>query len=171
MASGADELVTVGRLTGAWGVQGWVRVHSYTDPPETIFDYQPWFAGTADRPLIVKEWRRAGSRLVACLDGIESPEAAERLKHRELRISRKLMKQPNPGHFYWHDLVGLEVDNLEGRRLGKVAGLITTGAHDVLVIEDAGGEELLIPFVPGHYVIQVDLKGRRIRVDWQPDWT
>lgn len=170
MARGADELVAVGRLNGAWSVQGWVRVFSYTDPPEAIFDYQPWLTGEEHAELFVSEWRQAGLRLVARIEGIESPEAADRFRRREIRVRRELLPQPDPGRYYWHDLSGCVVENLEGLSLGTVSGLIPTGAHDVLEITGDNGEKLLVPFVPGHYVIQVDTEARRIRVDWQPDW-
>ena len=171
MSSGADELVELGRLNGAWGVAGWVKVFSHTDPPEAIFDYQPWLVGPDRAPLEVTEWRRVGARLMARLHGVESREAADRLGRPHLYVRRDVLPETAPGQYYWHELIGLEVFNLDDHRFGRVSGLLDAGVHDVLVIAgDDKGRETLIPFVMDRFVRVVDLDGGRIVVDWQPDW-
>lgn len=163
-----EELVILGRLDGAWGVKGWVRVYSYADPPAAIFDYQPWSLEGRESEIRVIEWRRAGPRLVARLEGVDTLEQADLLKHAAVRVARARFPELPEGQYYWRDLEGLDVINREGGVLGRVRGLMPTGAHDVLVV---GGEApVLIPFVPGTYVDEVDLEGGRILVDWSKDW-
>lgn len=166
----AGETVVVGRVLGAWGVQGWVRVYSYTDPPEALFDYAPWLLGQPQNAIVPIECRRSGQRLLARLPGIDTPEAAAALTEQQIAVARSLLPPPPDDSYYWHDLVGLEVFNLEGHRWGRVARLLPTGAHDVLQIERESGSFVLIPFVSGRFVHSVDLAVGRITVDWPLDW-
>lgn len=171
MPGGSDELVELGRLNGAWGVAGWVKVFSHTDPPEAIFQYQPWLCGRERLPLEVIEWRQTGPRLLARFDGVDSREAADGLGRPVLYIRRSQLPAPGPDSHYWHDLIGLEVINREGHRFGRVTGLLDAGIHDVLVIvPEPGGREILVPFVPGRFVLAVRRAESEILVDWQPDW-
>jgi len=162
----------LGRICGAFGIAGWVRVHSRTEPPENIFEYEPWRSNRPPGLFHVEEWRRQGPRLVCRLREITDRDAAEALAGTVLTINAEELPPAEPGHWYWRDLVGLEVCDLSGVRLGSVSGLIDAGAHDVLQVDAAdGGEQLLIPFVPGIYVEDVDLDARRIRVDWALAWS
>lgn len=167
----ASDTVLVGRILGPWGVSGWVRVYSETDPPESLFDYQPWLAGPDGSPLRVAEWRRTGKHLVARLEGVDDRDAAEALGRPELAVPRDLLPAPGAGRYYWHDLQGLEVANRDGHVFGRVRSLLDAGAHDVLVIAAPdGGPEVLIPFVPGTFVDTVDFDDGTIRVDWEAEW-
>ncbi|NKI33791.1 16S rRNA processing protein RimM [Wenzhouxiangella sp. XN79A] len=167
-----DELIPVGRLSGAWGVGGAVKVFSYTDPPEQIFEYQPWRTDGSPGLLRVLGWRRQGPRLVAEIEQIPTREDAERLAGLNLSVPRSALPRPPDGRYYWRDLIGLEVENREGRPLGRVRELLDAGVHDVLVIDRPGpGVDHLVPFVRGRFVDSVDLKTGRIVVDWQPEWT
>ena len=168
-AGHAGETVVVGRILGAWGVQGWVRVYSYTDPPEQIFEYLPWELAESDRSAEVVEWRRVGPRLVANLSQIDSPEAAAALADQPISVRRTLLPAAEPGSFYWHDLLGLEVVNLQGHRWGTIRRMLPTGAHDVMEVAD-DERTLLIPFVIDHFVHDVDLGAGRVRVDWPEEW-
>lgn len=170
--SGSDDRIELGRITGAWGTAGWVRVYSLTSPSESIFDYQPWRSERSPGHFHVRQWRRQGPRLVAQIDEIVDRDQAEAAVGATLHTTRDALPPAGPGQWYWHDLVGMQVVDREGRELGKVAGLIDVGAHDVLRVAAAdGGEELLIPFVPDTYVLAVDGEARRIRVDWQLEWS
>lgn len=168
MSSG--ESVVVGRFNGAWGVQGWVKVFSETRPPKAIFDYQPWLVGERGDPLVIEHWQQSGPRLVAKLKGVDTPEQAQALGHQVIRVARSSLPAPEPGEYYWHDLIGLEVVNLEGHIYGRVAKMQETGAHDVLEIRGESGT-VLIPFVTDEFVREVDLAAGRITVDWPIDWT
>lgn len=167
---GAENTVVVGRILGPWGVHGWVRVYSWAEPAEGLFDYQPWLIGQQQRPLEVLEWRRVGPRLVARLPAIDTPERAAELSEQLISVDRRLLPPAEPGSYYWHDLIGLEVVNLEQHRLGCIARMIQTGANDVMEIN--GGERcpVLIPFVQPDVVRAVDLEAGRVTVDWPEDW-
>lgn len=163
------ESVVVGRLNGPWGVRGWVKVWSETRPPTAIFDYQPWLLGERGEPLEIEHWQQSGPRLMVKLNGVDTPEQAQALGRETIRVARSSLPEPEPGEYYWHDLIGLEVVNLEGYVYGRVARMQETGAHDVLEIH-AGDGVVLIPFVTGEFVREVDLDAGRITVDWPLDW-
>jgi len=176
-----DESVLVGRIQGVWGAAGWVKVYSLTQPPENIFEYQPWQRVGAPGLIRVSQWRRQGPRLVARLEGVDDRDAAEALVGTGLAVDRAALPETGKQQFYWSDLIGLEVVNRESVVLGRVRGLIDAGVHDVLEIRpepvavpgtgtDSGSEPVLVPFVPGRFIDGVDLDVGRIRVDWQPDW-
>lgn len=166
----ADESVVVGRFNGPWGVRGWVKIWSETRPPSAIFEYQPWLVGERGESLEIEHWQQSGPRLVAKLQGVDTPEQAAALGRETIRVARSSLPETEPGEYYWHDLIGLEVINLEGHRYGRVAKLQETGAHDVLEVHGEGGE-VLIPFVTGEFVRKVDLEAGRITVDWPLEWT
>ncbi len=165
---GLSESVVVGHFNGPWGVQGWVRVFSHTRPPTAIFDYRPWRVGDAE--VVVEDWRKAGPRLVARLRGIDTPEAAAALGRSEIWVPRSCLPESGPGHYYWHDLIGLEVVNLDDHVYGCVAALLETGAHDVLDVRGDSHGQVLIPFVVDEFVHRVDLDAGRILVDWPVEW-
>lgn len=168
----SSDRVELGRLNGAWGAGGWVKVYSLTQPPENIFEYQPWRTTGSPGLLHVRQWRRQGPRLVAQVEEIDTRDQAEALQGAPLFIDRSDLPRAGEDSWYWHDLIGLAVFNREGRNLGTIKGLLDAGVHDVLEIQrDQGQADLLVPFVPGHFVDEVDTAAGRITVDWQPDWT
>jgi 16S rRNA processing protein RimM len=167
---GAADTVLVGRINGIWGTQGWVKVFSYTQPPSAIFDYQPWLLGQDLTETVVEQWRQQGPRLVARIQNVSDPDQAGGLIGRDLFIPRSALPKPDPGQFYWSDLIGLAVVNLEGHHYGRVRGMIETGANDVLEVVPDSGPSVLIPYVHERYVKQVDLDAGLITVDWPLDW-
>ena len=173
MTGAADERVELGRLDGAWGVAGWVKVFSYTDPPQNIFDYQPWQLEQPPGLIRVREWKQQGPRLLARVDAVETREQAEQMRGQSLFIEAQRLPSAQADQFYWRDLIGLEVINREGERLGWVVNLMDASVHDVLCIRPANQQsnELLIPFVIGHYIDRVERDTGKIIVDWQPDWS
>lgn len=172
MESGArDDRVPVGRISGVYGVRGWVRVYSYTDPREAILEYAPWWIADADGgwyPGTLAEGRRHGKGVVARLEGCRDRDAALALVGREIAVSRSALPDSGPDRYYWVDLEGLRVQTRDARALGTVTGLLETGANDVLVVR--GERERLIPFVIGRVVRKVDLARGVIEVDWDPDF-
>lgn len=173
MSSPAGERVELGRLDGAWGVAGWVKVFSYTDPPQNIFDYQPWQLDELPGLIRVLEWKQQGPRLVARLDAIGDRDQAEKVRGQALYVEAQRLPQAESGQYYWRDLIGLEVINRAGESLGRVRKLMDASVHDVLCVRPAenDAEELLIPFVMDHYVDRVELDQGRIQVDWQREWS
>jgi 16S rRNA processing protein RimM len=167
---GAGDEVVIGLINGVWGVQGWVKVYSWTEPTTSLFDYQPWYLGDERRAVSVIEWRQQGPRLVARLEGVETAEAAASLVDQSICIPVAALPAPRPGQYYWHDLIGLNVVNLDGEQLGRIDAMLPTGANDVMDVLAASGRHHLIPFVIDRYVRTVDLRGGRVIVDWPAEW-
>ena len=163
-----DELVTLGHVAGAHGIQGWVKIHSLTEPREAIFEYQPWLLGTSRERVRVRQGKQHGNRLIALLEGTESREQAEALVNQPIAVFRDQLPELPQGEYYWTDLIGLDVRLEDGRRLGTIDNMLATGANDVMVVR--GERERLIPFVAGQYVKEVDLAGGCVTVDWDPDF-
>ena len=164
------DLVQVGRVTGAFGVLGWVRVVSWCEPPDNLLTYSPWYLRLRDEWTVcrLEEGRGHGKGVVARLEGCNDRDQAQALGGAAVAVRRSQLPDPGTGEFYWADLIGLRVVGAGGRDLGRVSGLIETGANDVLVVQ--GDRERLIPYLPGQVVLEVDLDAKRIRVDWDPDF-
>lgn len=145
-----------------------VRISSATQPQDNIARYRPWFierAGRTER-LEVETLRPHGPGFVARITGVEDRDGAQALAGCEIAVPRAVLPALEvEGEYYWQDLMGLRVNDVQGRCFGTVAELVETGAHDVLIVRD-GKRETLIPFVAAH-VLEVDLAGRWIRVAWQ----
>lgn len=168
-ARGADAPVVLGRISGLFGVQGWVKVYSYTDPREAVLEYREWLVRRNSdwQAMQVAEGKRHGKTVIARLDGVDDRDGAATLLGCDIGVSRTAMPDPDDGSFYWSDLEGMEVVNRDGTALGSVAYVMETGANDVLVTE--GDTERLIPFVIDEVVLDVDLDKRVILVDWEWD--
>lgn len=166
-----ERRVLLGRIVGLHGVQGWVKLESWTLPREQIFRYQPWLvtSGGSERELKGVRGREQGKGLVAQLPGVDDRDQAQAWVGSDIWVPRSALPPPAPGEFYWADLEGLAVRTTEGVSLGTVSHLFSTGANDVLVAKD-GERERLIPFVIGDYVKEVDLDGGRVVVDWDPEF-
>ena len=162
------ELIVVGRVGGAHGVRGGIRVTSATQPPENILSYRPWWldAGDGFRQVTVTSIKAHGDGFVAALDGVADRDAAERLRGAEIAVPRSALPALEADReYYWRDLIGLQVIDQHGSALGQVRELIETGPNDVLVVGEDGARPVLIPFVDG-VVRTVDLESGRIHVDW-----
>ncbi len=164
-----SEPVVLGRISGLFGVRGWVKVFSYTDPREAVLQYKNWliFRNGAWQPTDVAAGQRHGKSVIARLAGIDDRDQAQALVGTEIGVSRATMPQPDDGHFYWMDIIGSMVVGKNGEELGRITSMLETGAHDVMVVQ--GDKERLIPFVRDEIVLDVDLALGRIKVDW--DWT
>lgn len=156
----------MGRLGAVHGLSGWLRVVSYADPPEKLQNYRNWVLAVNDRrrEMILSSLRATGNGLVCLLQGVDTREAAEALNGMEILVDRGALPPTEADEWYWTDLEGLEVSNLDGERLGDVTGLMATGANDVLIVQ--GERRRLIPFLPGSRVREVDLDEGRMIVDW-----
>lgn len=167
----SNRLVELGYLAGVVGVKGWLRVHSYTEPRDNIFQYTTWNLVRADRApqdCSIEEFRSQGKALQVKLHGIDDRDAAAELLQCVIAVRRDQLPQAEVGVYYWTDLEGLTVINTAGAVLGKVDRLISTGAHDVLVVK--GDEERLVPFVLDQVVKSVELDQQRIVVAWESDY-
>lgn len=182
-ASGIDipeDLVLVGHITGAYGIQGWVRIRPYSADADALLHARTWWLEVSQpqpeiRDVEVMQAKAHGGDTVARLMGVADRNTAEGLKGTTVHISRRHFPALEDGEFYWVDLVGLDVDNLQGEVLGQVADLMDNGAHPILRVvpptgpEQKPGPEMLIPFVE-HFVKTVDLADKKITVDWSRDY-
>ena len=159
----------MGRITGLFGVRGWVKVYSYTEPREAVLNYDRWLLRRKDgwQEAIVAEGQRHGKTVIARLDGYVDRDQAAGLVGADIGVPREAMPETERGQFYWSDLEGLRVLHRDGTELGKLAYLLETGAHDVMVVQ--GEQERLIPFVLDKVVLGVDLDKGEIEVDWEWD--
>jgi 16S rRNA processing protein RimM len=164
------DLVTMGRVAGPYGIKGWLRIQPFTDSPNGLCGYSKWWIAEPAgwREVEVIEAKVHGAAVVAQVEGVESREAAALLKGAEVAVARSAMPATSAEEFYWTDLIGFEVVNEQDEVLGKLAGHLSTGAHDVMQVMD-GEKERLLPFVET-VIRAVDMKARRIRVDWGADW-
>jgi len=163
-------MVIMGKIVAAQGLQGWVKVQTYTEYLDSLLEYDTWYVGNeqAWRPIQILEADVHGKVLVAKLEGVADRTAAEKCKGLLIAVPRVELPEQVEGEYYWSDLLGLSVENLAGERFGTVGSLLETGANDVLVVKGEGGETL-IPFIAS-VIQQVDMKKKTIRVDWQADY-
>jgi len=171
-----DNLVEVGKLAGVFGIKGWVKVVSHTQPQENIFRYLPWSMVSArgTRDVEVEEYRPHGSVWIAKLRGVGDRNAAEALGVCRIFVDKDCFASLDDGDYYWHQLLGLRVQNRATQDLGVVSDVFETGANDVLVVaaDDSSidDRERLIPYVPGQQILKVDLEAGQILVDWDAEF-
>ena len=175
------DAVEVGRIADAWGIKGWFKVLAYSANPEALFSSKRWYLQPAERgpktfvgtvKLAIREAKEHSDTVVASAQDVDDRTAAEALKGARIFIPRSSFPTAATDEFYWVDLLGLDVVNREGVALGQIRDLLSTGPQTVLVMEyteDGKTLERMIPFV-SQFVDGVDLPGRRITVDWQPDY-
>lgn len=169
-------ILKVGHISAAFGIKGWVKVHSDTSPRENILGYRPWYLRRNNRweQVEVAEGSPHGKGVVARLAGIEDRNAAELLAGLEIGIPEAALPRLGRNEYYWRDLIGLTVVTADGALLGVVDHLVETGANDVLVVKACPGSvdeaQRLLPWVKGQVIRSVDTDAKRIIVDWGLDW-
>jgi 16S rRNA processing protein RimM len=174
-----DDLTPVGYVSGAYGVAGWVRVKPFSVDADALLSVASWWF---DKPGLhaveVKQAKIHGGDVVAQLVGVIGRDAAEALKGAAVQVPRSQFPALSADEFYWSDLIGLTVENLQGEALGQVTDMMHNGAQSILRIRPVAGEapsdetpapERLIPFVD-QFVKTVDQAARKITVDWGLDY-
>ena len=185
-----DDAIEVGRVLDAWGVKGWLKILPHSSDPEALFSAKSWFLQTPDakfRPgfnvftgtvtLTRVEAKTHSDSVVAKIEGLDDRNDAEALRGCRILLPRSAFPKASKDEYYWVDLIGLNVVNREGIALGCVRDLMATGPNSVLCVEyqmeqldgSSNAEERMIPFVSA-YVDSVDVAGKLITVDWQPDY-
>jgi len=161
----------MGRVIAALGIKGWVKVKAFTATADSLASYPIWWledkAGWA--AYEVEDTALGSKGFSALLKGVADRTVAEQLRGRNIGLPRSELPQLDANEIYWADLLGLEVRNAKGEPLGKVDGLLETGANDVLVVKTDDGKERLIPYIP-RVVVKVDRDARCITVDWETDY-
>ena len=171
-------MLGAGKITGAYGIKGWVKIHSYTEPQENFLQFGEWRLkrGGVLEPIEFDAGKRHGKGLVAHIAGVDDRSQAESYRGLEIAVPATELPTLDEGDYYWHQLQGLRVWCATGgdrTLLGEVDYLIDTGANDVLVVRACSGSiddrERLIPYLPGDVVTRVDLEQGMIEVDWYLD--
>lgn len=160
--------ISVGKIGSPFGVHGWLKVRSYTELGASILDFKPWYLSRHEdkwTPITVEDGREQANGMLIKFAGIDSPEAAKQLTGSVIGIKRDQLPPLTQGEYYWSDLIGLTVVNMQGEVLGTVSYIMATGANDVLVIK--GQKEHAIPYLPGDVIKHVALDKQEIQVDWE----
>lgn len=164
-----DRIVVLGRIAGTFGVKGWLKVSSYTEPAGNILDYEVLQIGAATgwSEIRIEEGRETGKGVIAKFAGIDTPELGRLRVGAELGVWRSELPAPAPGEYYWSDLEGLQALNADGAELGRVDHFRTTPTGTVMVVK--GAKELWVPFVKER-LVKVEIDAGRIVLDWPLDW-
>ncbi|TVO75292.1 ribosome maturation factor RimM [Sedimenticola selenatireducens] len=159
----------LGRVSGLFGVRGWVKVFSHTSPKENILNYPSWFLFREGewQEYKLKQGKAQGKGLVALLEGVDDRDQAAELTGADIAVRRDQLPEISPDEYYWSDLEGRRVVTETGVELGRVDHLFETGANDVMMVK--GERDHLLPFI-GQVIKEVDLDGDLITVDWDPDF-
>lgn len=172
------EKVLLGKINGIYGLKGWVKVHSDTLPRENITSYKEWLLelGGEWSSVAVVSGRPQGKTIVAQLDGVSTPEQASRLIGAPIAVQRSAMPKLAEGEYYWADLTGMQVNTVNGEKIGTIIRLFETGANDVVVVADERSDqstscsEILVPWLVPDVITEVNMESRLITIDWDPDF-
>lgn len=167
-------MIVLGRIVAPYGVKGWLWLHPFGDDPERWREIKHWWLGSDSgwRAWPLQAMRQQGKGWIVKLTGIDDRGGAEQLVGQYVGAPRAALPPTETDEYYWADLIGLQVVNGRQESLGRVAEMIESGAHAVMVVRDGEGEtavERLLPFV-GQVVKEVDVPAGVIRVDWERDW-
>ncbi len=175
-AAAADKRVVLAKVGKVHGIKGWLKLNSFTSPPANILNYAELHTevDNATRLLHIDDSREQQKGLIVHFEGFDNPETAASLTGCEIWVPSTDLPALETGSFYWHELQGLQVANLQGQIFGSVQRLMETGANDVLVVaptaESCDTRERLIPFLPERVIVEVSLQEQRITVDWDADY-
>ena len=165
-----QEEINVGKISGVFGVKGWVKVFSFTSIRESILNYSPWLLkkDSETRSVAVIDGKLQGKAVIAQLEGINDRDEAASLMGWDIFIKPGQLPKAAKDEYYWSDLIGLAVETNLGVQLGIIESLLETGANDVVIVK--GERERVIPFLQGQTIINIDLDAGRMVVDWDPDF-
>ena len=165
-----DDLVVMGRLLAPRGIKGWLKVKTFTEEADALAEFPTWWLkdkhGWSAREVEESELVHLG--FSAKLQGVEDRNAAELMRGIDVAVPRSELPRYDDS-IYWIDLIGLEVRNEANELLGRIDSLMETGANDVMVLKLEDGKEMLVPYSE-QVVKEVDLKAKKVVVDWQRDW-
>jgi len=166
----ANRLLTLGTITGLYGVKGWVKIRSHTEPRDNILNYPLWLVMRRGewQEMQLVEGRMQGKGVVAAIKGISDRDMARALMGSDIAVSREALPPLPEDEFYWTDLEGMDVVTTGGVPLGRLHHLMETGANAVLVVR--GDRERMIPMIMDQYVTRIDMEQGLVEVDWDPDF-
>ena len=163
-----DKKIYLGKITGAHGIKGWLKIQSFSSPPENILNYPSWIINNQGEEdfYSIEQGRKQNNKIVVKLEKIDDRNTAESLINSKIQILRSDLPKLSNENYYWSDLVGLSVLNSEEKVIGKIESLIETGANDVMVIITLKDERILIPFVMHEIIKEVSVEQNYIKIDW-----
>jgi 16S rRNA processing protein RimM len=174
----AEDIVIMARVGAPFGIKGWLKLQSFTQTPDSLDAYASWLLKGQGREnagweeFELEEFAVNTKGVFAKLKGCDDRTAAEKLVKREIGIPRGALDETDEGEVFWFDLIGCEVVNTAGAKLGKVETLMETGANDVLVVrneECVGSEETLIPYID-EVIVKVDREAKVVTVNWSGEY-
>ena len=167
-----DDVVVMAQVAGAFGIKGWLKLHTFTESPDSLDAYASWLLKGEDgkgwQEYELEDFAVNAKGAVAKLKGCDDRTAAEKLGKHDIGIPREALEDAGDGEVFWIDLIGCEVVNVAGEKLGKIETLLETGANDVLVVKQ-GTEEILIPYVD-EVILKVDREAKLVTVNWNQDF-
>jgi|TARA_B100001750_G_C15342486_1_gene512980 16S rRNA processing protein RimM len=163
-----DKKIYLGKITGVHGIKGWLKIQSFSSPPENILNYPQWIINNQGEEDLysIEKGRKQNNKIVVKLENINDRNTAEALINSKIQILRSDLPKLSNENYYWSDLVGLNVLNSEEKMIGKIESLIETGANDVMVINSSKNKRILIPFVMHEIVKEVNIELSYVKVDW-----
>jgi len=170
MSSSADRYISLGKVGAPYGLEGAVKIISFTEDPEDIFDYDPWYINKNGQwvEVVLEGEAVQGKYLVAQFTGCEDRDTAQQWTNCEIAVKRSQLPELPAGKYYWSDLEGLTVKTVEDLVLGIIDEVMETGANPVLVIQ--GEKRHLVPYLPEQVVKEVNLAANYVIVDWDTDF-
>lgn len=165
-----ENWIVIARFGRPHGVKGFVTVHSFTEPRDNVLTYANWhaFINNKWQPIKLLRAEVQNKSIIAQVEGYPERELVAHLTNIEIAVQREQLAKLAPGEYYWHQLIGMNVINQQGEPFGKVVEIIPTGGNDVLVVE--GNKKHLIPYLPGKFILDVDIRQQMITVDWDMDF-
>ena len=163
-----DKKIFLGKITGVHGIKGWLKIQSFSSPPENILNYSQWIINNQGEEdfYSLEQGRKQNNKIVVKLEKIEDRNTAESLINSKIQILRSDLPKLSNENYYWSDLEGLSVLSSEDKVIGKIESLIETGANDVIVIITSKDERVLVPFVMHEIVKEVNVELNYIKIDW-----
>jgi 16S rRNA processing protein RimM len=164
-----NKKLLIGKINGFFGLQGWVKVFSYTNPRTNILNYSPWSIKVDGnfQSIDITSGREQSKTIVAHIKGIDNREDSQKFIGQDIYINKEQLPELTQGEYYWHELIGFDVINKDEEQLGTVDYFVETGANDVLVVK--GKKEYWIPYIEP-FLVSIDSKNNKILVDWDKDF-
>lgn len=164
------DMVVLGKISGVFGVKGWVKIYSHTSPIQQILRYDPIYLKLRSgwEKVEVEKGHKQGKGIVAKLAGVDDRDQAFAMIDTEIGIEREQLPDLQKDTYYWSELEGMSVVNADDVDLGKVSWIFNTGSNDVLVVK--GDKERMIPWLENDIIQSVDKETQKILVDWDPEF-
>ncbi|MBT3993940.1 MAG: ribosome maturation factor RimM [Gammaproteobacteria bacterium] len=164
-----DKTINIGKVIGLHGVKGWLKILSFSSPPENIFNYKSLIISNKyiNQIFHIEDSRKQGKKILIKLDNIDDRTSAESLKESDIYIQRSDLPHLSEDTYYWEDLLGFNVFNQNNIKIGNVDSFIETGSNDVLIVKTTKNKNILIPFIMNKSIKVVNIESHYITVDWE----